>query len=387
MTDPSTPGPPTSTGRILVVDDEEQNRFLLSEMLTAHGYEVIVATDGLSALETAARSAPDAVLLDVMMPRLDGFEVCRQLKAAPATAVVPVLLITALTARQERLQGIRAGALDFISKPVDTADLLLRVRNAVTAKQLYDRIEEQYRRLKELEAMRDSLVHMMIHDLRSPLSAISAYLQLIGTDRDGALNAEQSALLAEAGLLVRRMTDMTHTVLDVSRMEAGQMPLTLTSVDLRSVIDQALRLLGPDMLKHVRFDRPEQPLLLHCDAGLVGRVLQNLASNAIKYAEDAESPATISVEHDDAWLKVSVRDRGPGIPPEHLGTIFEKFGQVNPNGQRRFHSVGLGLTFCRMAIEALRGEIGVESTMGQGSTFWFRLPRVAVATPGVGVPS
>ncbi len=138
-------------GRVLVVDDEPKNRELLKALLEAQGHQVSEAVDGQEGLSATMEGLPDVVLLDVMMPNLDGLEVCRRLKSAAKTASIPVLLVTSLSDRKERLEGIKAGASDFITKPVDTADLVLRVRNAVSAKQLFDRLEGQYQRLQELE--------------------------------------------------------------------------------------------------------------------------------------------------------------------------------------------------------------------------------------------
>lgn len=373
MPDELTPADGLSWGRVLVVDDEPANRELLRDVLRVYGYEVREAEDGLAALAAAAADPPDVVLLDVMMPRLNGYEVCRQLKAAPATAAVPVLLLTSLTAREERLQGIRAGANDFLSKPLDTADLILRVRNAVAGKRLYDQLRHQVLRLQELEALRDSLVHMIIHDLRSPFTAISLHLQLMEMDPAGGLSGEQRSGLAESRLLINQITEMMNAVLDVNRLEAGRMPLLRTGHLLGDLVEQAVRTLGPRAAARVQVAPALVPQPVTCDRGLVVRVLVNLLGNALKFSPE-HTAVQVGMDRDDTGLRVYVRDAGPGIPEDRQHLIFEKYAQVDPQLQRGPHAVGLGLTFCRMAIEAHGGTIGVDSTPGSGSTFWFRLP-------------
>jgi signal transduction histidine kinase len=361
---------------ILVVDDETANRLLLRELLEPHGYAVVEAANGEDGLARAREARPDVILLDVMMPKLDGFEVCRRLKAAPETRVVPVLIVSSLSARQERLSGIEAGANDFVTKPIDRADLLLRVRNALASKRLYDDMEAQYVRLRELESLRDSLVHMLVHDVRSPLGALMAYLHLLGMELGSSTVDETAQTVIELQTLARRMSDMVDTVLDVNRLEAGQMPLERREVDLRALIQEAVRILGPAALQRVRIEAPDQPTRAVLDRDVIGRVMINLIGNALKFS-DGTVPVVVALAADESDIEIEVRDSGPGIPDDEIGHIFEKFGRSRSH--QRNHGTGLGLTFCRMAVDAHGGAIGVRSAGGEGSTFWFRMPRVRSA--------
>src|SRR5918996_358448 len=177
-------------GAVLVVDDEARNRELLHDLLEARGYTVLAASDGEQGVSIAREKIPDAILLGVMMPRMNGFEVCRLLKADERTAFIPVLLVTSLDAREDRLIGIEAGANDFIPTPIDSLELLLRVRNAVKTKRMYDQAARQYRHLQALEGARDNLVHMIVHDLRSPLTGLQAYLDLLQMSSAATADAE-----------------------------------------------------------------------------------------------------------------------------------------------------------------------------------------------------
>jgi two-component system sensor histidine kinase/response regulator len=356
---------------VLVVDDEPRNVLLLQDLLESRNYTVYAAADGEQGLALARDRLPDVVLLDVMMPRLTGFDVCRKLKAEQKTAMIPVLLVTSLDARQDRLAGIDAGANDFITKPIDSADLLLRVRNAVTTKRLHDQVTTQLRQLRELEAARDSLTHMIVHDLRSPLTGLRGYLELIRAVADG--NAEAGEYASEAEVIAGRLTEMISQVLDMSRLESGQMPLSSRDTDLVALLPAAVASLGPPPSEiKVIYDMPESPLTVACDPDLISRVVINLVGNAFKFTPRG-GQVRVGLTDEADRVRFTVTDNGPGVPPEFRGVIFEKFGQAPLGRAAGVPSTGLGLTFCKLAVEAHRGKIGLESAENGGARFWVEL--------------
>jgi signal transduction histidine kinase len=360
-------------GTVLVVDDEPKNVMLLQDLLESRGYTVLSASDGDKGLDLARERIPDVVLLDVMMPRLNGFDVCRKLKAEQKTAMIPVLLVTSLDARQDRLAGIGAGANDFITKPIDSGDFLLRVRNAVATKRLHDRVSHQLQRLQELEAARDTLTHMVVHDLRSPLTGLRGYLELLRAVANG--NTEVAEYASEADAIAKRLTEMISQVLDMSRLESGQMPLSLKEADFRTLLPEAVASLGPPPEGiTVEFDLPESPVPMTCDPDLISRVVINLVGNAFKFTPPGSQVRVALISEVDR-VRFMVTDKGPGIPVEFRGKIFEKFGQA-PLGQSvGVRSTGLGLTFCKLAVEAHRGKIGMENAESGGARFWVELFR------------
>ena len=355
---------------VLVVDDEPKNVLLLKDLLESKGYIVCSAMDGESGLTLALQRLPDVVLLDVMMPRLDGLEVCRRLKAAQGTAMIPVLLVTALDAREDRLAGIDAGANDFITKPIDSGDLILRVRNAVTTKRLYDRVAKQFRQLQELEAVRDSVTHMIVHDLRSPLTGLQGYLDLLSMVADG--NREVVEYALEAHKIADRIKELVSQVLDVSRLESGQMPLSRTDVDLAELLPTAVATLGPPPEGiSIGYEIPGDQVVVACDHDLISRVIINLVGNAFKFAR---GNVRIGLRRNEDRVRLTVTDDGPGVPEKFRQMIFEKFGQ-SPLGQATAaRSTGLGLTFCKLAVQAHQGEIGFDPADTGGACFWVELP-------------
>jgi signal transduction histidine kinase len=375
-------------GHVLVVDDEAATRELLHDLLELQGHHVVEASGGEEALQLAVATPPDAILLDVMMPGMDGFAACRRLKQDARTAGIPVLMVTALSAREERLRGIEAGASDFLSKPIDRQDVLLRVRNAVQLKQLHDRIRTELERVRRLEALRDQLVQLIVHDLRSPLQAAVLGVQLLSSQLDSEFTQSQRDNVSRTLGVLREAIELASAMLDVSRMEEGRMPLRRETCDLRGVVSRALETLQPFLTAvRVAVEAPEGPAEACADPGLVERVLVNLIGNAAKFMP-AGGDLRVALAVDGGRARFEVEDSGPGIREEDRERIFEKFRQVEIRQENRRYSTGLGLTFCKLAVEAHGGRIGVRSEVGRGSTFWFELPAAEggrpAAAPGPG---
>ncbi len=363
----------SKTGTVLVVDDDEKNRELVRSVLELDGHTVEEATNGAEALTKVLSCGADVVVLDVMMPGLSGFDVCRTLKDNPETAAIPVLLVTALRDRKDRIRGIDAGATDFLTKPIDSTEVALHVRNAVLTKRLFDQVRESYQRLRELEIRRDTLTHMIVHDLRTPLTAILVSLELL-KNGGSQLDETQREDIAVAIQSAQQLMEMVNSVLDVSRMEAGEMPVSVVMGDLKTTISEAVGRLG--WLARGRDLEPrgeEGPLVARHDPELVRRITINLLANALNVAADDDEVEVLLSRSTDR-VRVSVRDTARGIPEEHRERIFEKFGQIERDGGRTRYSTGLGLTFCKLAVEAQGGTMGIESQVGVGSTFWFELP-------------
>jgi signal transduction histidine kinase len=270
--------------------------------------------------------------------------------------------------------GLLAVVLLFGAMLTINRDISKREQAEAALRESEARLAIQYQRLNELERLRDSLVHMLVHDLRSPLTAIRAYLELIRLQAEKGVSADLSESIDQADAAAAGMTEMVSDLIDVSRFEAGVMPLTRAEVDLTELTAEAMALVGVGLHRvPVTFEPPLQPMRVVCDPGLVRRVIANLVANAIKFTPE-NGQVRIHLSTDQNGVQVSVSDTGYGIAAEHQDKIFEKFGQVEASRQGAKRSSGLGLTFCKLAVEAHGGEIGVDSKVGKGSTFWFTLP-------------
>jgi signal transduction histidine kinase len=393
-----------SNGRVLVVDDVPANARLLSGILKIAGYEVEAAYDGASALARLADSAlpaPDVILLDIMMPGMDGFEVCRLVKNAPETANIQIVMVTALNESSDRVQALEAGADDFLNKPVDNLEVVARVKSLVRIKRQRDALEDAYQELRRAESLRDNLTMMVVHDLRTPLTSMIGPLEMLFTDQLGPLNGTQRDIIRVCRRASHRLLALVNELLDVSKLESGEMVLDRENIRVDDLMAQTIEhteLLNQDRTTNLE-RRIEDGLPILCiDDDLVVRVLLNLLSNAFKHTPSGGEVAieirrghlgegmideeeTKSSSSGEAAIVFSVSDTGMGIPVEAQQEIFDKWRQVEARKADRRNSTGLGLTFCKLAVEAHGGRIWVESQPGQGSTFSFSLPLDTTVTP------
>ncbi len=361
---------PQTNGSILIVDDTAENLRLLANMLGDKGFEVRPVTSGRQALQAAERSAPDIVLLDITMPEMDGYEVCRRLKEHAKLRDIPVIFLTALTETADKLKAFAAGGVDYISKPFQIDEVLARAKAHIALRRAQKELADNYERLRELEKVRDHLVHLIVHDMRSPLAVIMGNLDIIKMLEEESLSAEVVEKLDAAAKGVRNLCNMTNDLLDVSRMEEGKLTLKLESCDVISLAREIAG--GISILDPTRIVTVEQsnPITISCDAGILRRVFQNLLSNAVKHTPDGTAVRVTAVEAGNK-IRISVIDSGPGVPISAREKIFEKFGAVETRSDRKYHSVGLGLAFCKLAVQAHGGKIGVDDGDKGGSVFWF----------------
>lgn len=359
---------------ILVVDDTPANLKLLTSLLKAQGYKARPVPNGRLALQSARHDPPDLILLDVNMPEMSGYEVCEELQQDDRLRDVPVLFISALGETLDKVKAFQVGGADYVTKPFQFEELEARVKAHLALRRQKRQLQESYENLRQLEASRDSLVHMIVHDLRTPLSAIHAALLTLERWEADRLSATGGELVQGAARSAEHLIDMVTSLLDVSRMEAGEIKLDLSECDLRAVAKETVARLEKLAEGYfLTFVWPEPPVLAVCDRELIGRVLQNLLGNALKYTP-AGGRIRLSVERHGPSVRVAVLDTGRGIPEDCRDRIFEKYGQAETRQDGRKYSTGLGLYFCRLAVEAHGGRIGVDSEIGGGSQFWFELP-------------
>lgn len=357
---------------VLAVDDTAVNLRLLTAVLGPSGYDVRTAATGRQALEEAAQAPPDLVLLDVTMPEMDGYEVCRRFKADPSICDVPILFLTAHGEPADKAKGFEVGAADYITKPFDPEDVFLRVEVHLSLRKARRDLEAQVDKLRALEQQRDDLVKMVVHDMRSPITALTVTLGLLLEEAAPQLSAESREDLTAASEAAATLNRMANDLLDVSRLEEGKLPLVRQPSELvalaRGVCDRL------SVLDRTRLVSVEgEPATARCDPMLMTRVLENLVGNAFKHTP-AGGRIRVVVGQAGACVRVSVQDEGPGVPVAARTRIFEKFGALATRQDHTYHSVGLGLAFCRLAVTAHGGAIGVETATPTGSVFWLELP-------------
>ena len=366
-------------GLLLVVDDDANNRDVLSRRLHRQGHEVETATSGAEALELMRATAFDLVLLDIMMPDMDGYEVLGRIKTDPLLSHIPVIMISALNELQSVVRCISAGAEDYLAKPFEPVLLQARIGACLEKKRgrdretvLYEQLQENYSRLQKLEQLRDDMRNMIVHDLRTPLTSVIVGVQMLGSH--GTLTDTQREMMAIAVSGGNTLLGLINDILDVEKMEDGSTSLSYAELSAAALVGGALEqvaslaeLEGTQLVTDVAPGLPP----FAGDENKLSRTLVNLIGNAIKFTH--AGTVTVTASEDGAGnVRFAVHDTGKGIPAEAFERVFEKFGQVDGHNKV---GTGLGLAFCKLAVEAHGGRIGVESAPGAGSTFWFTIPR------------
>jgi two-component system, sensor histidine kinase and response regulator len=371
------PDPNVAPGLLLVVDDDAANRDVLSRRLTQLGHDVVIASSGSETLRLMRENAFDAVLLDILMPDMDGYEVLGLIKRDERLQHIPVIMVSALSEVQSVVRCIDAGAEDYLTKPFDPVLLRARIGASLEKKRgrdretaLYDQLQQNYTRLQELEQLRDDMRNMIVHDLRTPLTALIVGMEMVV--HQGPLNESQREMMSIATGGGKTLLGMINELLDIEKMESGRTELHYEPLSPSTLVAAAVShvaALAETGRTTLVTDVPADLAPFPGDAGKLTRTLVNLIANAIRYTSGGT--VTIAAAQQPETIRFTIRDTGSGIPAEAFGRIFEKFGQVDRSSKS---GTGLGLAFCKLAVEAHGGRIGVESTPGAGSTFSFTIP-------------
>ena len=360
---------------LLIIDDIVDNLMLLGEAMSSE-YKIKVATSGVQGLELAVQNPkPDLILLDIMMPGIDGYEVCRRLKSDSRTRHIPVIFLSALDKESDELQGLDAGAVDFITKPFKLE--VVRARINTQLELLRMRQQLQTARLKAEAASQSKSVFLanMSHEIRTPMSAIMGMTDLA---LEKSSDTQQQSYLETVKLSADSLLALINDILDFSKIEAGQMELDEHPFLFAEAIEAAMRTVsilskekGPEITLEIA---PDVPVAVAGDSLRFRQIILNLLSNAIKFSVKGVIRINVTVEHSElttTTLRVSVTDQGIGIKEDKISSVFSAFSQADSSVSRKFGGTGLGLAICRQLCELMGGTIRVESGYDKGSTFSF----------------
>lgn len=364
--------------RILAVDDNPDNLILLETILESEGYKVELVSNGKTALQQIAQAPPDLILLDVMMPEMDGYEVTRRIRQNREISYIPILLITAYHDASV-VEGLDAGADDFIRKPFDHEELLARVRSMLRLKHSID--EQQ-----KMARQREDFVSRLTHDLRTPLVAADRMLHLFHQEMFCAISPDMKEAIFAMIRSNQNLLEMVNNLLEVYRFEAGKKNLQLESWNMRQIVEEIVQELTPLVIEKgltINIDssnldqQDEMAGVVKGDRLELRRVIANLVGNAIKFTDTGSVNIRLSETpvkpENKTWVIIEVQDTGFGIAPEDQATIFERFRQ----GKNKRAGSGLGLHLSQRIIESHKGRIDVFSELGKGSVFTVRLPKQA----------
>jgi two-component system, sensor histidine kinase and response regulator len=351
---------------IAIVDDHADVRESFADSLLREGYDFLLFSNGKDLLAYQSTPMPDVILLDVMMPDMDGFTVCKLLKNQDKWRHIPIILITSLHSRDYMIQGLEAGAEEYLVKPVNTVELRARVRSML-------RVKQQHDQLQELLSQREKITRMIVHDMRQPLAVALMYGFLV--ERNAGLSEANQEKLKIMVSQLKRLESLINDILMTAKIHKGELVLQSTEVDLKQLITDA----HPDYLFQAEaaniklsIELPAQPCVLLLDKNLILRVLDNLLINALKFSP-AESRVQIRLtclpgNPTARRARLEVIDEGSGIPTEYQSSVFDEFKIIEMR-ENRGPQIGLGLAYCKMAIEAHNGAIYVKPNEPHGSIF------------------
>jgi two-component system, sensor histidine kinase and response regulator len=358
----------TETGRIFIIDDEAAVREAFHAILLADRHEFAFATNGAEALTALGEQIPDVILLDVMMPNMDGYEVCRRIKADHRLRHVPVVLVTVLESKDDLVRGLDAGADEFLTKPVSAVELRARVRSML-------RIKRQHDRLKGTLKMREDLANMIVHDMRAPLSVIVVHAASLA-EAETAERADWKKRADAIRVQSERINTFLNDMLMLAKLEAGKLILARAAVDVSQLVralEAEHRVVAESKGISLAVEHPTKGRYVMLDPTLLERVLDNLLSNAVKYSSRGGAVRVV-VKYVDkrdtvaAGVRIEVHDQGAGIPDTEKERIFEQF-QIVDQRQPGVTQIGLGLSFSKLAVEAHGGRISVTDNRPRGSIF------------------
>jgi two-component system sensor histidine kinase/response regulator len=340
--------------RILIVDDEPLNRHLLRAMVEDEATAVLEAASGPEALEIAQRSAPDLVLLDVVMPGMDGFETTRRLKQEGGDVFLPVVLVTALSDAEARSRGLEAGADDFLTKPIDRAQILPRVRNLIGLRERELRLRERNLDLLELIRFRDDMSSLLVHDLKNPMMIVQMCLTHLASRNHDPLSLDS---LRDGRLATERVNRIVENMLDLVRMESRRLVLHRSAARPADLLATVAEARGPLVRKRtVHVDlQADRDLQVSADVDLLTRVIENVVDNSLRHVP-VGGHIVMKAEARGDVATITIGNDGPPVPSDMRETIFEKYARGENAGRT---NLGLGLYFCRLAVEAHGGRMWV----------------------------
>lgn len=361
---------------ILIVDDNSNNVKIIALTLRAFNYKLVIATNGQSAIDMVEKTRPDLVLMDVMMPGMDGYETCEKIKAKKENENIPVIFLTALSEKANIIRGFEVGGVDYITKPFNKEELISRVKTHLELKFTRDELQKNSNYLQSLNAVKDRMFSVIGHDLRSPLGSVKMTLEYLSETIEETSTEELKSTID----LLQKTTDEVFSLLENllgwAKSQSGNLAITKEPIDLMD-LGYKVYLLNKGNLKfkNIDFKLDIQPgTIVSADLNTITAVFRNLLSNAVKFTPNGGTISLLAKEVDDKIL-IEIKDSGVGIPPENLPKLFDSTKHFTTFGTNRESGSGLGLTLCFDFVKKNDGEIWAESTVGKGTSFFLLLSK------------
>ena len=355
---------------ILVVDDTRHNLLLMKDLLKSEPWRVLSERSGAAALATTAAENPDLILLDIMMPEMDGFETCRRLRELPGMEDVPVIFMTALDDTESKVKAFAAGGVDFVTKPVQKQETLARIKAQLQLRRLRDELKREIAAKDEAIKDLDGYAHTVAHDLKNPLQGLSVLTETLLSESETVSEAERIEWIKLIHEASTRLNNIVHELLifaSVRQQDVVGEPIDMVE-NMRSALYRVQTLVEG---RRARLVLPEAMPAALGYSSWTEEIWANLISNAVKYG--GNPPVVEAGGHiaEDGRPVFWVKDNGPGIAPENIARLFKTFTRLEHS---RAEGTGLGLSIVKRILQKLDGDITVDSKVGEGSTFAFTLP-------------
>lgn len=364
---------------ILIVDDNPKNIQIVALLLRDMKYKIIIATDGKSAIDLVKRARPDLILMDVMMPGLDGFETCRIIKDDPENDNIPVIFLTALSEKINTVKGFQSGGVDYVVKPFNREELINRIKTHLDLKFTRDELNQSSEHLRELNAIKDKMFSIIGHDLRSPVAVLKTMLDFISKDP---VILAQEDLKNDFGAMTQtadELYSLLENLLGWAKSQSGNLGFISENIELKLMV-QSVYLLYKSQLQHkkIQFEEDINPAIyIFADANMLKTVLRNLISNGIKFTPE-NGTIKVRAHENNGKVQIEVADSGVGISSENIPKLFDMKQHFSTYGTANESGSGLGLNLCYNFVVNNNGKIWVKSEPGNGSVFTVEL---AAGTP------
>lgn len=368
--------------KILIVDDDKENVDLIAYFLKPQNYGIITAHDGVEALRLVESEKPDIILLDIRLPKMDGFQVCERIKKNHYSKFIPIIMITALKDLKSKIRSLEAGADDFISKPFENIELLTRVKSLLRIKKYHDELEKKNKELEEknkalirMDQFKEELSHLIVHDMKNPIFVIQGNLQMLSMGMDDS-QTQLKKYVARIDRSTQNLLRMVMNLIDITKIESGSMSLKLELASLNDVVEKSIQKLKdfPEFAgKQFNVKFGDQMPYTQMDISVMERVVDNLLSFAIANVPTG-GRVDVKTFKTDVSVGASIHDYGQQIPLKYGNNVFNKFRQVEIKKEGYRVGRGLGLTFCNLAIEAHGGKMYLDEKNSIGNRIIFEIP-------------
>ncbi len=373
-----------SRAKVLVVDDSQESVDLLEYFLKPAGYEILKANDGAKALEIVEENPPDIILLDIMLPKINGYEVCEKLKKRQTTFHIPIIMITVLKELKDKIKALEAGADDFLTKPFDSVELLTRVKSLLRIKSYHDEIirrnqelEKQKETLLREDLLKKELTNLIIHDMKNPLFVIQGNLQMMEMNKEMATDESKDVYTQRIARSSRSLLRMILNLLDISRLEQKKMEIEPVHTDLNSLVSdimESFKDIPEHQSKSVHMKLREELSRVYMDKSIFERVLENCFNYVFQNTPEFMSINVETSKAENQKIRLCISHDGKPIPENFKEKIFLKNAQPELKKAGYKPARGLGLIFCRLAMEAQYGSINLDKNMSDRNLFVLEIP-------------